>query len=85
MTTVNLHIERLVLDGLPSGSHEGAVVEAAVKAELSRLIGGADVAAIFPADQAAPLIRAEITARPAGAGEPLGTQIGRALYGGIKG
>jgi hypothetical protein len=32
-----LHIERLVLDGLPVGAHEGPIVQAAVEAELARL------------------------------------------------
>jgi hypothetical protein len=32
-----LHIERLVLDGLPVGAHEGPLVQAAVEAELAQL------------------------------------------------
>jgi hypothetical protein len=35
---INLHIERLVLDGLKIGPGQGAIIKAAVEAELSRLL-----------------------------------------------
>jgi len=34
---INLHIERLVLDGLPLAHHQGSLVQAAVERELVRL------------------------------------------------
>ena len=37
MSSVNLHIERLVLEGLPLGAHEGPLVQAAIEVELGRL------------------------------------------------
>jgi hypothetical protein len=37
---INLHIERLVLDGLPVGSHQGALIQSAIEAELARLLAG---------------------------------------------
>lgn len=82
---VNLHIESLVLDGLTVGSHQGPLVQAAVEAELSRLIGEDDFATQFPRDRAEPLIRAAPIAGPAAEGAGLGRQIGRAIYGGIAG
>lgn len=36
--TVRIHIERLVLDGLPLTSAQGPAVQAAMEAELGRLI-----------------------------------------------
>ncbi len=38
---VNLHIERLVIDGLPVGSHEGLSSQPASAAEIRRLIAQA--------------------------------------------
>jgi hypothetical protein len=35
---INLHIERLVLDGLPVESHQGASIQSAIEAELARLL-----------------------------------------------
>jgi hypothetical protein len=35
---INLHIERLILDGLPVTSSQGSLVQAAVEAELMRLL-----------------------------------------------
>lgn len=37
--TIEIHIERLILDGLPVTRDQGALVGAAVRAELERLIG----------------------------------------------
>ena len=34
---ITLHIERLILDGLPVNSHDAPLVRAAVEAELTRL------------------------------------------------
>jgi hypothetical protein len=35
---INLHIERLVLDGLPIDHHDAPLVQAAVETELTRLL-----------------------------------------------
>lgn len=35
---INLHIERLVLDGIPMASHQRAQLKAAVESELSHLL-----------------------------------------------
>jgi hypothetical protein len=37
---IKLHIERLVLDGLPVEAHQGALIQSAVETELERLIAG---------------------------------------------
>jgi hypothetical protein len=36
--SLNLHIERLILDGLPVPAGQGALVQAAVETELARLL-----------------------------------------------
>ncbi len=36
--SIRVHIDRLVLEGLPIGTHEGPLVQAAVEAELARLM-----------------------------------------------
>jgi len=38
---IDLHIERLILDGLPVESHQGPLIQSAVEAELARLLAGA--------------------------------------------
>jgi hypothetical protein len=40
---INLHIERLVLDGLPIGPHQGPLVQAAVETELTRLFAAEEM------------------------------------------
>lgn len=79
--SVTLHIERLVIDGLPLGTHEGPLLQAAVEAEVRRLIA-AEGATAFGAARRVPLVRTEPIAPQPGA-DRLGTQIGQAIVGGI--
>ncbi len=81
---INLHIERLVLDGLPITRSQGPLVQAAVEEELARLIaadglhaglleGGArPYAAAHPIELASDMTPAH-----------LGQHIARSVYGGI--
>jgi hypothetical protein len=88
---IHVHIERLILDGLPLGPGGGVRVQAAVEAELARLLaqgGGAEggVAEAWPTGGAVPgvpatAIQLEAGARPA----EIGGQIARSVYGGIGG
>jgi hypothetical protein len=78
---VNLHIERLVLDGFPLDGRDAALVQAAVRAELTRLFAqneaGASLAsAAVPRLQSAPM-------RVSGAETPprLGSAIAQSVYG----
>lgn len=80
---VNLHIERLVLDGLPVGSHEGPLVRAAVEAELARLIGEGEGVRGLKHSRSEPVVRVEPIPRPAASNSEIGALIGRAVYGGI--
>ncbi|MBX3057993.1 MAG: hypothetical protein KF770_16120 [Anaerolineae bacterium] len=80
---VNLHIERLVLDGITLSARERAVLGTAVSDELTRLINEGGLPANLPASGIVPSI-------PAGAiqldndNNParLGQQIAQAVFGG---
>lgn len=85
MTTINLHIERLVLEGLPLGVRDGPLVRAAVEAELARLLAEDVPSGALATSRSAPLVRAGTIARPAGDGTGLGTQIGAAVFAGLAG
>jgi hypothetical protein len=83
---IQLHIERLVLDGLPIGAHDGRLVQAAVEAELSRLLAAGIAPDAFGQGFAVPSVRAdavrlEIGATPHG----IGTQVAQAVHKGIGG
>lgn len=85
---INLHVERLILEGLPVTRRQAALVHAAFEAELSRLLtlhgldpslaSGASLARLSVGDLRLP---------QGGAGDPaqLGTRIAAAVYGGFGG
>ena len=79
---INVHIERLILDGLPVTSDQGGSVHAAVETELARLLGdkGFDCSSSYAV--------AHLTASPihlASATKPwsVGQQIAKAVHGGL--
>ena len=82
---INVHIERLVLHGLPVAPHQGPLVQAAVEAELTRLLLGAGLAPAMQSTGGAvpsvstPGIQLKSDSSPA----QIGQQIARAVYGGI--
>lgn len=80
MSNVTLHIERLVIEGLPVGSHDGPLVQAAIEAELARLIGEGAFSDHRVRDTAIPFVRGEPLALAGSGGTALGTQIGRAIH-----
>lgn len=81
---INLHIERLVLDGLQIGPGQGVKVKAAVEAELSRLLQEGGLSSSLQGGNAPPRIRTN-PMQVNGNEYPknLGAQIARSLYGGI--
>jgi hypothetical protein len=80
---IHLHIGRLVLDGLPIGAHDGPLVQAALEAELARLLTGIAPEA-FGQGFAVPSLRAEAVRLDAGATpQGIGAQVARALHKGI--
>jgi hypothetical protein len=81
---INLHIERLVLDGLPITHSQGPLVQAAVEAELARLIATEGLQAGL-LEGGARRSAAANAIELAGDMTParLGQQIARSVYGGI--
>jgi hypothetical protein len=84
MTTLRVHVERLVLDGLAVAPGERPALQAAVEAELARLLAEGGLASHLQAGGAQPYARGGMV-RAAQGGDPaaLGRQIARAVYGGI--
>lgn len=83
---IEIRIERLILDGLPLAQLDGASIQAAVEAELVRLLAdGAEARALAEGWGAgaalprlsAPAISLPATPRPAEIGE----QVARSVYG----
>ena len=80
-----VHIERLVLRGIDVPRHQRGTLQAAVEAELARLMNTDGFASGTAQGSWVPWVRAASiqlteTRDPA----QLGRQIGRAIYGGIK-
>ena len=82
---INLHIERLVLDGLPIARHEGPLVQAAVEAELSRLLTAQGLSPALSNGGALPAVRGDSIQLASGSSPAqLGTQIAQSVYGGLS-
>ena len=82
---IHLHIERLVLDGLPITSHQGVHVQRAVETELARLLTEGGVGSELAAGGALPSLRAgNIRLTNGATPAQLGRQIGQAVYGGFN-
>jgi hypothetical protein len=81
---IHLHIERLILDGLPVGPGQGARVQAAVEGELARLLAGGGLAPGLQAGGALPGVSApSIQLAPGSSPAQMGVQIAQSVYGGI--
>jgi hypothetical protein len=81
---IHLHIERLILDGLPIERAQGPHVQAAVEAELSRLLTEKGLAVDLQASGAVPSVNTngiQLTADSSPA--QMGRQIAQSVYGGI--
>jgi hypothetical protein len=81
---IQIHIERLILDGLPLERRQGPLVRAAIEAELLRLLTVHGLAPELRAGGAMPSVRAR-TIQHSSASEPtlLGREIASAVFGGI--
>jgi hypothetical protein len=83
---INIHIERLILDGLPISHSQRPLVQAAVEAELARLLAADGLDSGLIAGGAMPSVPGgSIQLMSDGNPHTLGQQIAQAVYGGIGG
>jgi len=80
---INVHIERLILDGLPASYAEGFYIGAAVETELARLFATGGLVSSLQtggawANMPAPAIHLS-TGKPS----QIGSQIAKAIYGSL--
>ena len=80
---IHLHIERLILDGLPVEPRDGARVRVAVEAELTRLLTDGGLGEAYTSGGAIACLRTDTIQASDARPQPLGAQIARAVYGGI--
>jgi hypothetical protein len=81
---MSLHIDRLVLEGLPLPRNAGPRLQAALGAELGRLFAGAALRSDLRAGVALDVLRLDGVTLDATAGaERLGEQLARALFSGL--
>jgi hypothetical protein len=82
---VRLHIERLVLDGVPLDRASGPILQAALETELARLFAEQGVPATLRQGSAVPRVSVPAVILNAGAKPAaLGEQIAKAVYGGLS-
>ena len=83
---IHLHIERVVLDGLDVERRAAPHVQAALEAELGRLLAKGGLQPDLAAGGAVPSLRGgTLEAASGGAPDALGASIAQAVYGGIGG
>ena len=83
---ININIDRLILEGLPISHSQRPLVQAAVEAELARLLTADGLAPSLMAGGAMPHIPAgSIQLTSDGNPHALGQQIAQAVYRGIGG
>ncbi len=81
---INIHIERLILDGLPISHSQRPIVQAAVEAELARLLATDGLVPHLLTGGVLPCVQGgNIQLTGEGDTGQLGQQIARAVYGGI--
>jgi hypothetical protein len=81
---INVHIERLILVGLPLKGSQGPLLQTAVETELARLLADGGVSPGLAAGGALPHVSAS-GIQVAGGNDPvqMGRQIAQSVYGGI--
>jgi hypothetical protein len=84
MTNIAIHIERLALDGLPVTRSQGLLLQAALEAELARLLAANGLSPELQAGGAVPSLKAGNIQIASGSNpNQLGQQIAQAVHGGI--
>lgn len=81
---IRLYIGRLILDGLPIERNQGPYIQAAVEAELARLLTEHGLATNLESGGAVPSVNANtIKLNPGTDSTQLGHQIAHSVYSGI--
>jgi hypothetical protein len=81
---IDVHIERLVLDGLPVTTAEGPHIRAALEGELARLLASGDVSRQFATGGALPRIDSpQIGLTPRQPPDAIGRAVARSVHAGI--
>ena len=80
---INLHIERLIVDGFPLDQRQRPHLQAAVEAQLAHLLRAEGLHPELRAGGALPSVRADGIHVANSSPKHLGQQIGRAVYAGI--
>ena len=82
---IHLHIERLVLDGLPVERGQGAHVQATIEAELTRLFTDRGVPSGLASGGAIPALDGgSFDVAPDARPDRIGVQVAQAVYGGLS-
>jgi hypothetical protein len=83
---VNLHIERLILDGLPVSSLQGAAVRSALERELARVLAQGGLVGQLGGGGAVPHVPPQqFNLAPGERPDAIGRHIARSLHRGIGG
>lgn len=81
---VRLHIERLILDGLPVKPAQASAIREAVEVELTRLLTESSLGANWQTGGAVHSVQADAIQVTRGSGPAqIGTQIAQAVHSGI--
>ncbi len=82
---IDLHIERLVLEGIAVSHADRARLQNALETELVRLLSSGGLNRSFEAGIALPSVKAgNIEMKPGQGAAELGRQIAQAVYGGMS-
>ena len=82
---IRVHIERLVLDGVPVAAGQEAMLQAAVEAELARLLVEGGTLPMARTGGAVPVVSGSTITLAQGAdATQVGLGVARAVYGGIS-
>jgi hypothetical protein len=83
--SINLHIERLILDGLPENHAQSPIIGAALETELARLLTTGGLGLSLQSGGAWPSARVSAAQLTASKPAQIGQKIAQAVYQGIGG
>jgi hypothetical protein len=82
---INIDIQKLILEGMPISPSQGRLLQAAVEAELARLLSTEGIPDKWKAGGVVPQVpRGAIQLKPGTNPTQMGQQIAQGIYGGMK-